>query len=71
MDKSLAAGYNLDMHHPDTVAMLGPGTLLRAQVEAMADDQDWAHDAEELALERARMKLIPLAERTLGNRFNL
>eukprot|EP00974_Lingulodinium_polyedra_P044494 4268074-Lingulodinium_polyedra.AAC.1 len=61
-DESIRAGCTAEMCHPLAVRLLQPGTEFRAAVETVAAGGVMSAG---LATEAARLKFIPLAERTI------
>ena len=62
-DKSISDGYTDAMHHAMTVRFMSPMYVLREHIEGMAQG-GVISDALKVAV--ARLKFIPVAERTLG-----
>lgn len=62
-DAGLEQGYDATMHHPLSRKLLTPGTQFRSHIEQRALDGTMAPS---LNLEAARLKFMPVCERTLG-----
>ena len=62
-DDSIAGGADPSLHHPLTVKLLGHGTNLREQMEAVAAGRPVGL---ELAFEAARLQFVPVAERAFA-----